>query len=87
MGIGLSAQGVNMNRLPGESLVTRTYILLSWFSLMRVMVAANHWSGLQAISPKQNQWVRIPKGGPGSHWARRLWVSIPDSSWQVMVLL
>ena len=25
MGIGLSAQGVNMNRLPGESLAKRTF--------------------------------------------------------------
>lgn len=40
MGIGLSAQGVNMNRLPGESLVKRTFFSALIHSAMRVMVAA-----------------------------------------------
>ena len=87
MGIGLSAQGVNMNRLPGESLAKRTFVLVSWSILWwESWWQPAGWRGLcllAAYPPSQAIGWRILKG---SHWVGMAWASIPKMNWQVIVL-
>lgn len=78
MGIGLSAQGVNMNRLPGESLFKKTLFCshLSWS--VRAKVAAQRLGRVLFVGCHGFGW-RIPNDG---HHIRTSYLSKIERSYR-----